>query len=194
MNAKMFASQLRVQIQEIKNKGSDSVSCDALINYLISIENGPAGEISTYDLEMMKSALRDKNEADNRAHQSKLEGFRTVIQMGQNAIKTGFILHGGAVIALIALVGHLFQQERTMKYVPQLAGCIMPFAIGVFLVALVSGLAYVCQSFYEEPDLASHEVARRLNNSCLIIGLICLAAFVWGVTKTYLTLCSLSSY
>jgi hypothetical protein len=192
MNAKTLASQLKVQIQEIKNKGSDSVSCDALINYLISIENGPDGEISTYDLEMMKSALRNKNEADNRAHQSKLEGFRTVIQMGQNAIKTGFILHGGAVIALIALAGHLFQQERTMKYVPQLAGCIMPFAIGVFLVALVSGLAYVCQTFFEEADQFSQEIARRLNNACLVIGLICLAVFVWGATKTYLTLGSIS--
>lgn len=192
MSAKKLASQLKSQIEEIKAKGGASISCDVLIDYLGGIERGPDGEPSAYDLEMRKAALRDKTEADNRAHQSRLEGFRTVIQMGQNAIKTGFILHGGAVIALIAMAGHLFQQERTMKYVPRLAECMLPFAVGVFLVALVSGLSYVCQTFFEEPDQASQEIARRLNNACLVIGFICLALFATGVVKTYLILCCFS--
>ncbi len=188
MSAKKLASQLKLQIEEIKAKGSVSISCDVLIDYLGGIEGGPDGEPSAYDLEMRKVALRDKTEADNRAHQSRLEGFRTVIQMGQNAIKSGLILHGGAVIALIALTGHLFQHERTMKYVPRLAECILPFAVGVFFAALVSTLSYVCQTFFEESDRASHEIARRLNKACLAIGFICLASFVWGVAKTFLTL------
>lgn len=188
MSSNKLASQLKAQIEEIKAKGRASISCDVLIDYLGGIERGPDGEPSAYELEMRKAALRDKTEADNRTHQSMLEGFRTVISLGQNAIKTSFILHGGAAITLIALIGHLSQQERTMKYVPKLAECIMPFSVGVFLVSLVSCTAYICQWFYEKHDQCSYKIAYYLNWACIVISGITLVVFIWGIAITYYTL------
>ncbi len=121
MQAKDFAVQLRDTVTSLSRDGLDSIRCDNLLNYL-----NHAIQIHS-DLDSVEMQNRDKAEIEllierhKQANQLDLEMFRSVISAGQNAIKTAFLLNGGAAIALLAFIGSLVEKNLRLSHFSQKA-------------------------------------------------------------------------
>src|SRR6266496_5374166 len=81
---------------------------------------------------------------------AQLELFKSVIQSGESARKSFFLLNGGAAVAVLALIGHLSTSTITAAQVNKFAVPLLFFACGLLLVALASGGTYLVQKAYAD--------------------------------------------
>lgn len=174
MNAKALAEQIKSSVKDLKSKGFTSISCDDLIGYL-----------DRFNLEDEKGPENDQLwiETTKLDHASRLEQFRSVITMGQNAIKTSAILHGGAAVTLFALAGNLAHTQESIRHVAVLSNAVIPFAIGVLCSGLVSLLAYLVQWLDSMNEPFKNKLAYRLNLGCIALGATSYMLFAWGIYR-----------
>jgi hypothetical protein len=183
MGAKTFASQMKATIVEIKSSGTAAIYCDNLISYLAEIENSPELEPSALEIEGYKADLQGFIEDSKAAHETDLEMFRSVIAAGQAALRTSFLLNGGGAIALLAFTGHLAQFNPAK--VAEFGACILPFALGVLVVAVSSGLTYLQQWLYAFPNPWTQKAGFCLNILTIVLGIATYLLFVWGLLAAY---------
>lgn len=183
MKAKDFAKELRELIEGIKAKGNETIVCDALITYLANYENTAASDPTPLEVEQFKLQMQSQMEQVKRAHEGQLEMFRSVISSGQAAIKTGFLLNGGASIAMLAFIGHL--SENSAPLVPQFSLVLVPFTIGVLLSAVLSGVTYLSQWLYASPQPSVKRAGFAANIGCIFLGLLNYGMFAWGLCRAY---------
>jgi hypothetical protein len=141
--------------------------------------------VTPAELEQYKAQLQlevEKHKSDNA---SSLEMFRSVISAGQNAIRSSFLLNGGAALALLAFISHLAEKQPTK--VAEFADTLMPFVIGVFAISLTSGVTYLSQWFYAEDDEPwMLKTGFWLNIAAIIVGLSSYGFFLWGMCRAYM--------
>lgn len=183
MSTKQFAAQMRVMIEDIKSKGTAAIYCDNLISYLQEVENAPQAEPASIEIEQYKAKLQSQIESNKHQHESNLAMFKSVIDAGQGAIKSSFLLNGGAAVALLAFIGHLAQVSPTK--VPQFATCLLPFALGVLAISITSGFTYLSQWLYAQNSQRKQKFGYFFNLSCILIGLFSYGFFAWGLLTTY---------
>lgn len=174
---------MQTLIEDIKAKGTASIDCDNLIAYLQQVQNSPEPELSPMELEHYKANLQNWVETNKLNHEGQLEMFRSVITSGQSAIKSSFLLNGGAAVALLAFIGHLAQVKPAL--VPAFAECLMPFCYGVLAVAVTSGCTYLTQWFYASPKSCAKKFGFALNILCILLGLSAYGFFLWGLFCSY---------
>ena len=102
MSTRQFAAQFRTLIEDVKAKGTAAIYCDNLIDYLKEVENSPEPELTPLEIEKYKADLQNWIEANKSGQETQLEVFRSVISSGQSAIKSSFLLNGGAAVRLNA--------------------------------------------------------------------------------------------
>ncbi len=182
MSTKSFAAEMKSTIVELKQKnGIESIKCDNLIAYLDDIINSPDVEISDVDKEKYRAELQLWVERDKAQQASNLEMFRSVILVGQNALKSAFLMNGGATIALLAFLGKLSDQHQDKISV--FANSLMIFVFGVFFIVLASGVTYISQWCYANPK---YEKAGHVFNIVVILcGLASYGFFIWGSIVAY---------
>jgi hypothetical protein len=187
MNAKQFAAQMKATIENVKAQGTAAIYCDNIIAYLDSVINSPEPEPTQVDIERYKAELQNTIEATKHHLQSSLEMFRSVIGAGQSAIKSSFLLNGGAAVALLAFIAHLAQFGAAK--VPTFAACLLPFAFGALAIVVTSGLTYLSQWFYAGAVAGAwgKKVGFGLNIMCIVLGIASYGLFAWGLFATYAT-------
>ena len=183
MNAKQFATQMKTMIQDIKSKGTAAIYCDNIIAYLDEVQSSPESEPTHSDIECYKADLQNWIEANKYQHEGNLEMFRSVITAGQGAIKSSFLLNGGAAIALLAFIAHLAQSNPNK--VSGFAACLLPFAFGVLAIAVTSGLTYLSQCLYASPRDNAKKGGFVLNILCILLSVASYGLFSWGLFATY---------
>jgi hypothetical protein len=144
------------------------------------------------------------------AHAEWLEGFKGVKDFSSNAIRMLYVLNGGALIALLALIGNIYskiipgdQLLHFEKFLKAILPAFLPFAVGLLLAGIVSALAYANYSSIEAsfPNssrlylwLKGEEVkqtvlARQMPTITARVGffiaLLSLGAFGWGCWRVY---------
>lgn len=183
MSTKQFAAQMKATIEDIKAKGTAAIHCDNLIAYLTEVEKTPEAEPSSIQIEKYKADLQNWIETNKRDHDGQLEMFRSVITSGQAAIKSSFLLNGGAAVAMLAFIGHLaqFKAEKVSAF----SACLLPFAYGVLAIALTSGLTYLSQWLYAGTNSTAQRVGFWLNILCILLGCSSYGFFSWGLFDTY---------
>ena len=110
-----------------------------------------------------------------------IEVFKSVMQSGQNAMKSALLINAGATISILTFVTKLFSEG---KYIlaADLANALLIFTLGVFLAALSTAITYLTQ------DAASKKKIRSFTNyNRLLIGLIItsLGSFVYASSLIY---------
>ncbi len=183
MNTKQFAAQTKALIEDIKAKGTATIYCDHLIAYLNEVENTPEVEPSPIQIEKSKADLQNRTETDKRNHEWRLEMFRSVNTSGQAAIKSSFLLNGGAAVAMLAFIGHLAQFKA--EKVPAFSACLLPFAYGVLVIAVTSGLTYLSQLFYASTRTWLQTVGDAVNILCILLCCSSYGFFARGLFDTY---------
>ena len=171
---------MKATIEDIRSKGTASIFCDNIIAYLDEVLNSPEPEPTPHDFERYRAVLQDWVEARKHQHESEREMFRSVITAGQGAIKSSFLLNGGASVALLAFIGHLAQIDTGR--VPEFAPSLLLFALGVLAIAVTSGLTYFSQWLYGG---SFKKTGFAFNIVCIVLGLVSYGLFTWGLLATY---------
>jgi hypothetical protein len=183
MNAKAFASQLMETVKEIKGNKNDSIQCDNLIQYLDNfVQTGPS-EISQDQIEHLKAQLQIMVEREKSNHASDLEMFRSVIQSGQNALKTALLMNGGASVALLAFIGKLTEERQA--HIPAFTNALTVFVLGVFCIVVASGSTYLSQWLYAAESGWKERAGFGFNLLSIILGLASYGLFIWAMTKAH---------
>ncbi|MCE5232077.1 MAG: hypothetical protein ABFC67_07565 [Mizugakiibacter sp.] len=184
MSARAFAAQLRDTVVDLKAKGTLTIGCDTLIAYLDEVLKSPSAEITEPDLARYRAELELWVERHRNSHSASLELFRSVIESGQNAIRSSFLLNGGAAVAVLAFIGHLAEHEPSKVSV--FSESLLFFVIGVFTIAVTSGVTYLSQWLYAAEDGDWKERAGRwLNIAAIVIGLSSYGWFILGMCRAY---------
>ncbi len=181
MSVRKFASDLKAQIETMKSQGTTSIYCDTLISYLDKVGNSPEPTTSEIEMEQYKADLQKLVDENKYIYDSGIEMFKAVIAMGQNALRSGFLLNGGAAVALLAFISRL--TETNPGKVEIFAHSLIFFVAGVFAVVLTSGMSYLSQWFYHQ--FPSGKTGLIVNIICIILGLSSLGLFIWGSYKSY---------
>ncbi|AWY39406.1 hypothetical protein DKY63_05595 [Pseudomonas putida] len=183
MSVKAFAAQLLNSIKEIR-VNSESIPCDNLINYLEQVVASAPGDMTPDQIEHLKAQLQIMVEQTKNNHASQLEMFRTVIQSGQNAVKTALLMNGGASVALLAFIGKLTEAQQIR--IPVFAEALTFFVIGVFAIVVTAGMTYLSQWFYAASEQWKRKTGFAFNIISIVLGLSSYGFFVWGMRKAYL--------
>ncbi len=152
---------IRLKLAEAKGRGLAEVAI---------------GEIDR-DLAAVEAAI-DKASAEER-----LESFRIVNRSGELALQAAILVNGGAAVALLAFMGHLATEPRSVTAASAFASALGLFVGGVAAGAIGTGARYVTQFFY-------HAEKRRpghaFNFLSIALGGVSYAFFVAGGTSCYL--------
>ncbi|WP_075259998.1 hypothetical protein [Herbaspirillum camelliae] len=185
MGSKNFAEELRTIVEGLKEKGQAVIDCDALIAYLRQIESTPESEPSALQMEQFKAQLQERAERARQQHEGTLEAFRSVITSGQAAIKSAFLLNGGAAVAMLAFIGHMTQGNKLGIDMRTLALALAVFAGGVLTTAVQSGFTYLTQWFSMLGRTWATRVALGCNLLSIALAIFSYGFFVWGVCRAY---------
>jgi hypothetical protein len=191
MNAKQFAAQMKTMIEDIKSKGTAAIYCDNIIAYLNEVQNSPEPDPTPLDFERYKADLQNWIETKKYEYEGSLEMFRSVITSGQGAIKSSFLLNGGAAVALLAFIAHL--AEYNAGKVPELAACLLPFAFGVLSIVVTSGSTYLSQWSFASHRDGAKKAGFALNILCILLGIASYVLFTYGLMATYRVLVAYGS-
>jgi hypothetical protein len=122
-------------------------------------------------------------EENKTVHSWDLEGFKSVISSGQNALKTAFLMNGGATVAMLAFVGKL--SDIHVSQIPVFASAMLFFVTGVLLVTISSGFTYMGQWFYFKPKKWQKDTGFWLNMAAILSGLSSYGLFIAGMIDSY---------
>lgn len=183
MSTQKFASELKETIQEIKNNGTAAIYCDNLIAYLDEVSKSPSQKPTEIELERYKADLQLHIEKNKNYHSSKLEMFKSVISSGQNAMRSSFLMNGGAAVALLAFISHL--AEIKPDTVAVFAAVLLPFVLGVLAMTMTSGFTYLSQWLYDSPNIKAQKWGFKINIVCIALGISSYVFFMWGMCRAY---------
>ncbi|MBX4884026.1 hypothetical protein HJA90_10570 [Rhizobium bangladeshense] len=184
MDAKEFASHMKAEIEEMKNKGVAAVYVDNLINYLSNVESIPSEEPSAAQLEHYKGTLNVHLEAMKHNNNMQIEMFKSALVAGQNAIRTMIVINGGAAVAMLAFISNLLRDGRTFD-VAGYAAAMLAFTAGALLAGLVSGGTYLTQWIGASDSQVAYRVAFGINLVTILLGIVSFVAFGIGAWKAY---------
>jgi len=181
LSVQTFAAAFRDHVVQIKGSGTAAIYCDALIEYFDGVSKETEQDPGPVDLETYKHQLQLHVERTKDASASRLEMFKSVIASGQNAIRTSFLMNGGASVALLAFIGHLAAVRPAN--VPLFADVLFPFVLGVLAMTMVSGFTYLSQWLYSESNRAQYVAGMTLNVLCILLGLGSYGCFIVGMGR-----------
>ena len=188
MDAAKYNETLIEILEEQLAAGLEQASTAALIGYLRGNSNQLIGETSVpfeASLEEYKAKLQKWNE-DHKSHNAQsLELIRAAISSGQNALRTSFLMNGGASVAILAFIGHLAAVDSTR--IPDFAQSLTWFVSGVFAIGAASGATYASQWLFSDWD--NGKWTRRWGNFfnllAVSLGLISYGLFIKGMISSY---------
>lgn len=181
MTSKETITLIRQAAAKVQESGSDSISAKHLQQFLDHLESGQADK----DLGLIFGAKKDTALAKYRIQADVLlENFRSVILSGQAALKSMFLINGGAAVAILALVGHLSTSEISAAKVDKFAGPLCLFAVGLVFTTTAAGFTYLAQRAYSKRGKGRRH-GDRLNNMIVLLSIGSLLAFIVGGVFTY---------
>lgn len=182
MEAKQFALELKANIEQLSREGVEHISSENLIRYIDTAVHDLDGR-TEFDIELYKANLQKWVEEHRNAHTHSVEMFKSVISAGQSALRTSFLMNGGASIALLTFIGHLATQAPVK--VPLLANGLAIFVFGVLVSGITSGTTYLSQWFYAGGKPWKETTGFTLNILAIVFGLASYGIFSWGMYEAY---------
>ncbi len=178
MNRKSFIETIKRDFINLKNNGITEVKTINLIHYIEEMTSEE--QRSEIDEEIVHRNALAKFEFDA---QHAIEMFRAVIDAGKEALRAAMIINGGAVIALLSLLGNLGIIEiKTLG--GEITLSILYFSFGVLLVAIAYGARYCAQYSYSREWI---KPGHFFNIISIFSTLTSYILFAWGSYLTYLT-------
>jgi hypothetical protein len=184
MTTKSFATELKDLVRSIRDEqGISEIKSDNLISYLEEIINSPEEEIPPAQMEKYKAELQVWVKRNEAVQAQNIEMFRSVILAGQNALKTAFLMNGGATVALLAFLGKL--SDRHQDKIAVFSSALVIFVSGVLAITIASGATYLSQWFYAHSEPWKRKTGHILNILAIVLNLASYGCFIWGTVRAY---------
>lgn len=140
-------------IESTKQNGIEKVSIEDLKAYAALLEEAvnespedvDAGEAN---MERYRADLSASITARQHQYEHNLEMLRSVITVGQSALKSALLINGGAAVAILAFLGRLFSSESASLSIGGLSLALLQFVWGVLAAAIAAGATYFSQAGY----------------------------------------------
>ncbi len=112
---------------------------------------------------------------------------KSVLSSGQAAMKSAFLINGGAAVALLAFIGHLVS-IREVGHVSMFARPLIVFVGGVLSAALATGVTYVTLSCYHAGKFSQGNWANRVAVFLIALSYLAFALGVWNAYESFLAI------
>lgn len=177
MESKKSIETLRESIVELKESGQKEVQIEALLELIDTIQ-------STTTKSHESSLQRDLAiEKLKHVSSSQIEHFKTVIQSGQNAMKTALLINAGAAVSILTFLTKVMT-DKNIALAHTLSNALLLFVIGVLCAALSTGTTYFTQNAYSK--LSSAKWGNIFNIVSIGLVFISYISFAFASYITYL--------
>ncbi len=184
MNAKEIVNIIRDSSDYAKQQGLEVVRICDLDNLLNEIDkliiNESMQEKSVQeDTTLTKFKLEHESSlAQFRAVvDTKIEEFKSVISAGQTALRSAILINGGAAIALLSFIGHIWNTNTSTAIAKEITCSLFIFLIGVLAGTVSTGTTYLSQYSYGYGKYKLGHIINILTIMIIIISYIC---FLYG--------------
>lgn len=106
-------------------------------------------------------------------NQANIEEFKGVLEFAYICIKSLILVHGGSIVALLTLVGTVW--DRKPEIVTKIFPIIGYFSFGLFLAICISLIAYIAQCEYQHENFSKADEYRKIAIICSIASIIAYA-------------------
>lgn len=148
MTEKYVIEELRHAINDVEKKGSSIVTTNQLSVALEVLEH----EISLAEPERNHSSIEfDQNltiEKFKAENINALEAYKLINENGRLALRSLFLLNGGAAVAMAAFIGNASQ--NTVMNLFTLSAALLFFSVGVLIATIAHGTNFICSFLYGE--------------------------------------------
>ena len=107
MSTKQFAQGLKETVEELRKEGITEINSENLIAYLDQVLGSSDDAISHTEMEKYRAQLQVWVEQHKGIQTSQIEKFKSVVKAGQHALRTSFLMNGGATVVILAFMGKL---------------------------------------------------------------------------------------
>lgn len=166
MKSSEVIQMFKESIAITKSNGVEHVPIENLEAYAAELqevveqtpEDVAAGEAA---MEEYRARLTAWISSSQHSHELSLEMLRSVITVGQSALKSALLINGGAAVALLAFIGRIWGAAESQPVLGALSVALMAYVSGVLSAAAAAGATYFSQAGYGgEFGRASHRVGR----------------------------------
>jgi len=189
MNAKDVIGIIREKASEAERAGATQVPISNLRILIDQIDRDTSADPAKTPFGLLSSANHETALAKYRVRVDfGLEQFKSVMAVGQTALKSMFMVNGGAAVAVLAFAGHL-ATSGAASAVQTLACPLACFVVGLLLVTIASGLTYLAQRAYAT---RRRQLGSWLNAVIITVAAFSVAAFATGSWFAYLAVAKFS--
>ncbi|SDU20302.1 hypothetical protein [Pseudomonas mandelii] len=179
MNSTQVVDAVTAQVQSAKDRGHQEVTIESLETYLEALKQHIESQAP-----LMQANIDFQRQANEYAHQSEQEMFRSVIVSGQIALKTSLLIGGGGAAALLAFASSAWKSLKP-EGLELLGLTVFLLGVGVLLVGIAAGTTYLSQSFYHDglgkPDKCLEDkIADRLRVAACAFVVLSYLVYGWS--------------
>lgn len=189
MNSSELLYQIKKDVNDAKNNGSEIIPVDNLLNYLSGFDVNVNAQLNEINLEGYKHQNSTQLEIMKIENNFQIESFKAAINIGANACKTFLIMNGGAAIALLAFLGNIWNKSSSTEAASAVAAALFLFCGGVVLAGLCSGLSYFSQCLFAASNLGTQKgylwFGHAINTLACLAGAGSIAIFAYGSYSAY---------
>jgi hypothetical protein len=182
MSLKDYALALKNTVIRLRNEGVKEVPSDGLISCLDDMLKEPPEEPAGVILERYRAELQHWVEQHKALEAFNIEMFRAVITCGQSALKNAVLINGGAGVALLAFIGHVWEKDLAPEIVRGLTWSLLLFICGVLASAVAAGTTYLSQALWASDW---ERTAHAINYTTVVLVGMSYLAFAIGGYEAY---------
>ena len=197
MNLKDLIIYLRDIVDNVRKDGVENISTVGLLNLFKDIEDDiELGKIpseipgpSQIDIEYLKMKHISDLAHYNIVNNAIMSHAKSVIDIGQAALKSAILINGGASVALLAFMGHIWNSSLCQNMLPVLPASLLRFLIGVLAAAVASGTTYLSMYSYGLFLMNNKKIWKNagdiINILTILLVVFSYLLFILGGLKTY---------
>lgn len=185
MEIEELIRQVRNDVKAVREKGQQVIDATALDTYLAELEETAsltkAERARAHESQMENfKATHQSNLAHYSAqNQHALEMFRTVVTVGQGALRSPMLINGGAAVAILGFLSNAWAKGVPSAVLRNLPNALLLFTAGVLAAALASGFAYLAQQAFTSGQERSGKRIRALVIARVVVSYLLFGSGAW---------------
>jgi len=187
MDAKNLIQTMRENLEGFRKQNVKQFSIEYIEKWVEGlskfVEASPDEEPTEAQKKIQQREWEGQMAHYNAQVQSGLEGFRSTVAFAQAALKSSILINGGAAVAILAFIGHIWNKGLSSPIQNQISGSLILFFLGVLVSAMATATSYLTQVFYSE--LQDHARALKWRMISIVLILFSYIFFLTGGIYAY---------
>lgn len=180
MEPTQVIDNLKTALADVKAKGHENVSINALETYLENLRTNAGSSMELRKLEDQRTLAHYDAQTKHN-----IEMFRSVIESGREALNSLVLINGGAVIALLGFMGATISKGLPQALGANLAMPVLQFGIGVLMGGLGFAARYFSQAYFTEEKYKTGAIFKWLAIAFALTGYALFGCGIYGAFRAF---------